>query len=521
MLKDSEKIKKIITIVIIMIMCGIIFYFQTKKQGFHEDEMYTIASSVNPDNGLMVAYDENNVPKWITKEYAKNYITLSTDNYLNLKSVFVNQSYDNHPPFFYTLVHFSSILFSGEFTKYTVFIVNIIAFILSCFVIEKTLKLLGKENLIFGSLIFYGLSMGTISMVIFQRMYMLLTFFILLYFYHSLKIYKSNFNLSSKNLITLGIITILGFLTQYFFAIYAVFIFVFMFFEMIRQKKDKKIILKYTISHIIYGVLGILLFVPCINHLIFSDRGLSNLGNNDYFIHFCDYLKHLAYSFSINNNKMLLIAFCILMFFIGLLILIKNSKEKFIILLTVVPSIFYFFIAVKLTSFQELRYIMPIIPFVSISLFFILDFAINFKYKSALMILIALVLSINGFLFSEPKFLFSNYSKNLEIAEYYKDKSLVYVYDNFFNHMQSLPEMIIYNKTLIVNVNRDELKYVIDNEELNNENSYILCIKSYLNNNSILQEILNNTNFTTVTELLKCNDSSSEIICNNLYLLSK
>ena len=172
MLKDTEKIekiekiKKIILIIIIAIMCGYIFLFQTKKQGFHEDEIYTIASSVNPDNGLMVAYNENNIPKWITKEYAKNYVTLSTNNYLNLKSVYQNQAYDNHPPFFYTLVHFSSIIFSGEFTKYTVFIVNIIAFILSCFVIKKTLKLLGKENLIFGTLILYGLSMGTISMVI-------------------------------------------------------------------------------------------------------------------------------------------------------------------------------------------------------------------------------------------------------------------------------------------------------------------------------------------------------------------
>ncbi len=521
MLKDTKKIKKIISIIIIVIMCGIIFYFQTKKIGFHEDEMYTIASSVNPDNGLMVAYDENNIPRWITKEYAKNYITLSTDNYLNLKSVYQNQAYDNHPPFFYTLVHFSSILFSGEFTKYTVFIVNIIAFILSCFVIEKTLKLENKDNLIFGTLIFYGLSMGTISMVIFQRMYMLLTFFILLYFYYSLKIYKSNFNLSKKNLISLGIITILGFLTQYFFAFYAVLIFIFMFIEMIRQKKDKKLILKYTISHIIYGAFGILLFVPCINHLIFSDRGLSNLGNSNYFIHFVDYLKHFAYSFSINNTNMLLIVCCLLLFFISLIFLIKKSKEKFVILLTIIPSIIYFFIAVKLTSFQELRYIMPVIPFISMTLFFIFDFIFKFKYKNAFIILIGIILSINGLIFSEPKFLFKTYDKNLEIAEQNKDKSFIYVYDNIFNHMQSLPEFMIYNKSLIVNVTRDELDYIFDNKELINENSYILCIKSYMDNDSIIEEIQKNTDFKNITELLKVNKASSEMISNNLYLVSK
>ena len=51
---------------------------------------------------------------------------------------------------------------------------------------------------------------------------------------------------------------------------------------MIRTKKDKKIILKYVISHIIYAAIGVLIFVPCIKHLLFSDRGVSNLGNSDY-----------------------------------------------------------------------------------------------------------------------------------------------------------------------------------------------------------------------------------------------
>ena len=194
MFKNKENLKNIFIIILIIIMCGIIFFYQTKKVGFHEDEVYSIASSVNPYDGLMSPYNFNKemdelynseVPVWKTKEAVKNYMTLSTENYFNLKSIFYNQLKDNHPPLFYTLVHFSSIIFSGEFTKYSVFIVNLIAFILSCFVIKNILKLLNKENLVIPTLIFYGLSMGTISMVIYQRMYMLLTFFILLYFYYS------------------------------------------------------------------------------------------------------------------------------------------------------------------------------------------------------------------------------------------------------------------------------------------------------------------------------------------------
>ena len=228
----KDVLKNIIIGIIILSMCGIIFAYQTQKVGFHEDEGYTIASSVNPDNGLMSAYKNNDVPEdlnenpvWKTRKYVTDYVTLTPNNYLNFAAIYMNQAYDNHPPFFYLLVHFSSMLFAGKFSVYTAFVVNIIAFAASCIVLKKTLKLLGKENLTIGALIFYGLSMGTISMVIYQRMYMLLNLFVMLYFYYSVKIYKNDFALDKKTLLQLAVITILGFLTQYFFAVYAAIVF--------------------------------------------------------------------------------------------------------------------------------------------------------------------------------------------------------------------------------------------------------------------------------------------------------
>lgn len=520
MLKNKETIKKFFVIIIIAIMSGIIFFYQTKKIGFHEDEAYTLCSSVNPNNGLMTAYDDGDAPVWRTKEYVKNFMSLSPNNILNFKALYMNQAYDSHPPFFYTLVHFSTMLFGGQFSKYSVFVVNIIAFILSCFVLKKVLKLLDKENLIIPTLIFYGLSMGTITMVIYQRMYMLLTFFILLYFYLSLKLYKNNFLVDKKLTIQLGVTTVLGFLTQYFFAIYAFFIFIIMIIEMIRKKKDKKVIAKYVVSHIIYATIGVLLFVPCIKHLLFSDRGLTNLGNSGYFAHLYQYLQHLAYAFTINNNSMILMISILVLFILATVVLCTKSKEKFIVLITIVPSVFYYFIAVKMTSFQELRYIMPVIPFVVLTFFFILNNFMNFKYKNAVITLIAVLLVSNGMIFSKPKFLFEEYKECLEIAEENKEKSFVYVYDNFFNHMQSVPEMMIYEKTLIINVNNNELTCVINDENLNNEDSYILCIKTYLDNDSILDEIKNSTDFKNITKLYE-SGNSTESISNNLYLVSK
>ena len=116
-----------------------------------------------------------------------------------------------------------------------------------------------------------------------------------------------------------------------------------------------------------------------------------------------------------------------------------------------------------------------------------------------------------------------NYKNILDIAEENKDKSFVYVYDNFFNHMQSVSEMMVYKRTLIINVNNnDELHCVIDDNSLNTEDSYILSIKSYMDNDSILDRIKNESEFKNITLLYKAEDgSNSNVVMDNLYLVSK
>lgn len=517
----NKKYYEIAIIAIIVVMCGIILMYQTKKVGFHEDEAYTIASSVNPINGLMVAYNNGtinseSIPIWLTREYVTNYMTLHPKDFLNLKSIYVNQAYDNHPPFFYTMVHFASILLGGKFSTYTVFIVNIVAFIGSCFVIKKICKIIEKDNLCIPILIFYGLSMGTISMVIFQRMYMLLTFFILLYYYYSIVFYKNGFELNTKFSIKLGITTILGFLTQYYFAVYALLIFVIIAIKMLKQKQYKTV-LEYFLLHVGYAAIGILIFVPSINHLLHSDRGLSNLANREYFKHFGTYIKHFLYMFTISSKVAIPVAVAALA---GIVYSLYKSKDKYLNILTIVPIPIFFAFTVKMTSFQELRYIMPIIPFVAISFFLILNEIFRFKYKDICLILISVLLVANGLIFSKPKFLFEEYSKSLEIAENNSEKSFIYVYDNFFNHMQSVPEMMIYKKTLIINYNREELKYVFEDDELNKEDSYILLIKNYMDNEKIINEIKENTEFKNITKLYESN-YSTEMIGNNIYMVSK
>ena len=548
----NNHLKNILLIILIAIITSVIFFYQTKKVGFHEDEVYSVVSAVNPINGLMWAYGdpwETGLPIWLTRQYVTDFVTLSPENYFNTDSVIENQESDNHPPFFYLMVHFSSILFNGDFSKYTVFVVNIIAFILSCFVIIGILKQFNKKDLAFPTLIFYGLSMGTISMVTFQRMYMLLTFFILLYFYLTLRIYINNFKISIPMLIMLGLTTIFGFLTQYFFAIFAFFVVVLMLIKMVitriinfKKENDNKLlnaltsirdILLYIVCHLVSAVIAINNFKACVEHLNSSDRGISNLGNGDYLSQCWEYVRHLAYAFSINNNYTIILVLALIIFFGFVIYLFIKSKEKFMVALCIVPSIFYFFVVVYLTSsFQELRYMMPILPFISLAFILILDKLYDDiilpKYNSqnlkiSVLTCISFVLVLFGFVFSKPLYLYEDYQANLDIAEENKDKSFVYIYDNFFNHMQSIPEMMIYDKSLIINIAseyNDEFNFMLNNEELNNEDSYILSIKNYLDNDAIIEQIKNNTDFKNFKLLYESGTSEFDI-WNNLYLVSK
>ena len=254
----KEKIFNILFIITLIILSLIMFYFINQKEGFHEDEIFSYGSSnYKYDNVFQAAADMDSrnraiqkyiktdsisgtiknivyylknseeygnkiyeimkadKPVWKTPEDAKNYLTVTSDEIFSFWPVYYNQSRDVHPPLFYFLVHIVSVLFLNNFSKYIIFIINLVFFIATCFVMRKILKLYDKEKMSIPAIILYGASIGAISTVIFQRMYAMLTFFCVMYLYITLKIIKNNFELNKRLKIELILTTILGFLTQY------------------------------------------------------------------------------------------------------------------------------------------------------------------------------------------------------------------------------------------------------------------------------------------------------------------
>ena len=65
-----------------------------------------------------------------------------------------------------------------------------------------------------------------------------------------------------------------------------------------------------------------------------------------------------------------------------------------------------------------------------------------------------------------------------------------------------MPEFMIYEKSLILNVNNNELKYLESNNELIGEDSFIVSMKRYMNVQEIIEEVKSLTGYDNYNTLL-------------------
>ena len=540
-------------IIVILITVIIMSFFINKKEGFHEDEIFSYGSSsflydnvfrpygVEDATGIFIRnyilkgniiknlkyyyidntpekdtiieqYENEQKPIWKTKDDAHDYITINSwREAINYIIPYYNQSKDVHPPLFYLAVHTIQIIFYARFTKYIIFSINLIFMVFSLIKLKQIFEKINKEYLSIPAMILYGFSIGAISTVIFQRMYMMLTFFVLSFISINLDVIKNDFEIDKKTWIKLGVITLLGYLTQYYFCIFAVGV-IGIIFANICRKKNKKKIISFVLNYLKIALIGLVLYPFSINHIFFSYRGVGVSEMHKSFIQkLGSYLNLISYSYSVS---VLIIGLIIIAMIVYLIVKRKQELElnKYIFLL-LLPSFLYIIIITKTAPEVEyrdtIRYIMCLLPVFAILCVLGLDMFIkNKKVSQILLSCTFLAVSVYGITSNEPFALFKGYNKYIEIANNNKDDRFVYVGDTVFNHIQSMPEFAIYKESLILN---DELiDYLIGNEELKNENEFIISIKKYKDYQHIINRITNETDFKEYELLL---DDSGDISC--------
>lgn len=543
-----KKINNILFYIAIIITTIVMFVFIGQKNGWHEDEIFSYGSSNYKCDNLFLNFgdkdslnqlidekivgknigetlknisyylknedefqDELNKkiaeekPIWKTKEQAKEYMTVSSDEIFNYWSVYYNQARDVHPPLFYMLVHLVSSICLNNFTKYIIFSINLIFYIASCFVLKKILRLFNKEELSWITVLLYGLSMGMISIVMFQRMYMMLTFFAMVYLYLNINIFKNSFEIDKKTKRKLTITVILGFLTQYYFCIYAALVAIISAICMIKNKKWDSL-KRYVWCHVKAAIIGLILFPASIYHIFFSYRGAAGgVAEGSYLSRLQEYLKLIFYGFSIPEILGYITLGIIIAMFIRRIII---AKRKDIATLICLPIFLFVLVIAKIAPFINIRYISIVFPIIIIAIELGVVSSVKelmkiikndkipqFIRKNAsiiILVVIALVSSGYGLLKSKPEFLYTDYSKRIEIAEQYSNLKFVYIGQSPFNQLQDMEEFLRYDNSIIINTwQLDRLKEI---DGLDDNTEFILNIKCWVSDfDKTLKTVLENT----------------------------
>ena len=185
-------------------------------------------------------------------------------------SVWYNQTEDVHPPLYYVILHTISSIFSGRFSWYWAYIINIICFVISQIFLYKIFSQFGKSYFL-GVVIcaFWGFTIGGQNMIYFLRMYAMLTMFSILYVYISQLILCEKENLTKKYYVLLGIVALFGALTQHYFLVFA-FAYTFLQCIILFFKKSLKKMLAYGSSAAIGVGLSILAFPATLTHMFTS-----------------------------------------------------------------------------------------------------------------------------------------------------------------------------------------------------------------------------------------------------------
>lgn len=438
-------------------------YWGDKKEGYHEDGIYTMELANGFDSAI-ATWNPDYLNQWHDREFFLNGMSPNEDTKFNYIGVYNNQVADVHPPLYYFIYHTVSSFFPNIISKWIGISINLFFFLLSSMLLFQISKFFIKDrflqllpNLLWGS------SLAAISMVMFNRMYMQLTFCTLFMVYVYIDyIYQKS---PEKKVYILASLTVyLGCMTQYYFMIFAFFFTaVACFYELIQKKYGA--MLKYGISNAIGVGLMFCTFPAALNHIFFEYRGTEAISNADSGEKFSDNLK-VFYSLTIEQlfggligktvlNLLLYgtLLFVFFYFICNIRVLVKENitisfswfPEKqvvfslhgtlFVCFLISLSSLAYFFIISLIAPFQQMRYIFIVQPLFSLCFIVLLkaslDKVLVFLPLQNLgkTLLSSLVISIlmATFISGTPDFLYESHQKLEQVSADNQTYPTVYI----------------------------------------------------------------------------------------------
>ena len=482
----------------------------------------------NKGNSKMLSYqaDVYEEPVWIDAKAFQEYITVDGRDAFDYLSVYFNVKDDNHPPVHFMLLHTLSSVFQRCAEPFVGCLINLAAvtgiLILLMGLGRKLAILAGMEEYARGmgilAALCYGLSTGAMASVLLVRMYALLTFFcVALFAIHMKKWTDKSFAAHNKGLIA---VTVLGFLTQYFFLFYCLILAAVTFLFLLVQKRKKEA-LCYMRSMVTAAVIGLVLFPFAISDVFSSGRGveaLDNLAEG-----FTGYGARLASFGEILAGRtfgvVMFAALAVVALFIGAAAIVKRVRSRKmrgqeahgeenvtqVGRLFLLPVAGYFLLAARMSPYLVDRYIMPLFPFVVLAgvlLLGRLGYGMRKWGKRHCMPLVVsgilVVCQMIGLAQYDGTYMYRGYGLQRQASENYAYLPCICVYEGV-GYYENLLEFTNYQKTLLVKP--EELKNRKDKDSIEELQQVVLLIKEEVDGDSILEQMEKEYGFRIQSEL--------------------
>lgn len=269
----------------------VLFYYGSRKAGYHEDELYSYYSS-NKTAGLFV-----NDREWTIGESFRNELVVLPGEQFRYGVVKQMQSWDVHPPFYYYLLHTVCSLTPGIFSKWQGISVNLLGFVLSFILLAYAAYLTAvypismqpelsdsekqsyrKRGYVLAGTVcgMWGFGAAVISGVMFIRMYQWLTVFVLLCLclhLHALVRKKESWSFY----LLLAVTVFLGFLTQYYYIIFHFFLGAGFCLYLLKEKKWKSLMAYVGTCVAAFGA-ALVYYPSALSHIFRGYRGTEAVG---------------------------------------------------------------------------------------------------------------------------------------------------------------------------------------------------------------------------------------------------
>lgn len=476
--------EKKIVIISFVVMTFITLFFCIKKQGMFTDEIYTYGLA-NSYYAPYIAdiFDGNLIDKVVSSADLFSYVTVNPNERFKFDSVFFNQAHDTLPPLYYCVIHFISSLFPNTFSKWFGLSINIVFYVCCLLALLKlTNKIFKNARISLIVVIFYGLSFVGLSTMLMIRMYVLLTLLTVLLAYYSICLIEKQ---NLKYCIIISLINYLGMMTHYYYAIYAIFIFIFCSYYLIVQKGYK-----FTFSYFVFYVLGILIFI--ISFPAFVDQLLASKlvsGNTAYInlLTLSKYYNILVYLFLFIRQTPLM------HIFLGLIVgyylfqkkkttvsVEKKSLDNQWYSIVVIPAILSLFLISVISPIIATRYIYNIIPFLCIIVAKELSIIQCINTSEVKLhnktVIVLLLINFVYVLFNPPRYLYSDNPNINSLLKGFSDNPCVFVDNNYSSPItENLLQLMQFKNFIVINdVNSKTLKDYI--QKKSNNNNIVLYI---------------------------------------------